>query len=51
MAPAIALAFVAIVGCFIYTNILGLRKNIAAAKRSGLPYVVTRKSIPAAQEL
>jgi hypothetical protein len=28
----------------VYVTIIGLRKNIAAAKRSGLKYVVSRKS-------
>jgi hypothetical protein len=51
MPAAISLALVAIVGYFIFASISGLRKNIAAAKRSGLPYVVTRMSIPTAQEL
>ena len=43
MASTIVLALVAICGYFIFINVIALRKNIAAAKRSGLPYAVTRK--------
>lgn len=45
MASTIAIAVVAIVVYWIYSNISGLLKNIAAAKRSGLPYIIVRKYI------
>ncbi|KAF4625080.1 hypothetical protein G7Y89_g13089 [Cudoniella acicularis] len=41
MASAVAFALITIVAYFVYSNISGLLKNIAAAKRSGLPYVIT----------
>lgn len=40
MAATIFVAFVAIFGYFLYSNISGLYQNIAAAKRSGLPYII-----------
>lgn len=42
MASAIAVAVLAVVAYWVYSNIAGLRKNIAAAKASGLPYYVSR---------
>lgn len=44
MASSVVLALCAILGYFVYSNLSGLRKNIAAAKRSGLPYMIARKS-------
>lgn len=31
----------------IYSTVSGFQKNLAAAKRSGLPYIITRKGSPA----
>jgi hypothetical protein len=43
MVSTVAIALTAIVSYWIYSNIAGLSKNIAAAKRSGLPYIITRQ--------
>ncbi|KAL2073765.1 hypothetical protein VTL71DRAFT_11091 [Oculimacula yallundae] len=45
MAPTIAIAIVAAVVYCIYSNVSSLLKNIAAAKRSGLPYIVVPVNI------
>jgi len=42
MASTIAIALIAGVAYWIYSNFSCLFKNIAAAKRSGLPYVIVR---------
>jgi hypothetical protein len=42
MVPAIAIALVALASYSIFSNVSGLLKNIAAAKRTGLPYIVAR---------
>ena len=44
MASTIALAIAGLAFYWIYSNISGLYRNIAAAKRSGLPYIIARKS-------
>ncbi|KAA8569168.1 hypothetical protein EYC84_000837 [Monilinia fructicola] len=41
MIPLFPLILVLLPIYWIYSNILGLKRNIAAAKRSGLPYVIT----------
>ena len=43
MASSILLAIAALASYWIYSNVFGLRRSIAAAKASGLPYVVARK--------
>jgi hypothetical protein len=43
MVSAGALILLAILVYWICSSVLGLRRNISAAKRSGLPYVVTRE--------
>jgi hypothetical protein len=42
MTSTVLLALGGISAYFCYSNISGLQKNIAAAKRSGLPYIITR---------
>lgn len=44
MASFIAIALVGAILYWVYSNVSGLLRNIAAAKRSGLPYVVARRS-------
>lgn len=44
MISTYALALIVIVAWWIYSNVSGLLKNIAAAKRSGLPWYIVRKS-------
>jgi hypothetical protein len=46
MASTIAIALIAGVAYWIYSNFSCLLKNIAAAKRSGLPYVIVRQYVP-----
>lgn len=41
-AMAVAVALLAVVAYWVYSSIVNLRKNIAAAKASGLPYFVSR---------
>lgn len=43
MLSSILLLFGAAIAYGIYSVVSGLRKNIAAAKRTGLPYYVIRK--------
>jgi hypothetical protein len=42
MVPAIAIVLIAVASYSIYSIVSGLLKNIAAAKRTGLPYIVAR---------
>ncbi len=42
MAPTL-IVVAAIISYWIYSNVTALFKNIACAKRSGLPYTITRK--------
>jgi len=42
MLYVLALIFIAIPTFILYSNISSLLKNIAAAKRTGLPYIITR---------
>jgi hypothetical protein len=51
MAASLALALAAITVYWIYSNVSSLLKNIAAAKRSGLPYVVARQYSTSSQIL
>jgi hypothetical protein len=46
MVSSVLLATAALVAYWIYSIVSGLWKNIAAAKRTGLPYVVARKYQP-----
>jgi hypothetical protein len=43
MISTFAIILIAIPIYWIYSNISGLLRNIAAAKRSGLPYVIARQ--------
>jgi hypothetical protein len=43
MASILALVAIAAFVYWIYWNLSSLRKNIAHAKRSGIPYIVTRR--------
>lgn len=43
MVSSIFLLFVAAIAFGLFSIVSGLRKNIAAAKRTGLPYYVIRK--------
>ncbi|KAK0106956.1 hypothetical protein ONS95_003671 [Cadophora gregata] len=45
MASTIALAIAGLAFYWIYSNVTGLYRNIAAAKRSGLPYIVAPVNI------
>ncbi len=42
MASTVAIAVAGVTFYWIYLNVSGLRNNIAAAKRSGLPYIIAR---------
>lgn len=44
MIPLFTLVLATLPIYWVYSNIAGLQKNIAAAKRSGLPYVIARES-------
>jgi hypothetical protein len=50
MAPTVAIGIFAVFAYWVYSYTSGLSKNIATAKRIGLPYMITRQCILFAPE-